>query len=246
MENKKEKYSNFDGMTSEIGDDMPWSDTTWSNAKGGAIDKYKNDFGRLAESKCPPGTYGTYPNCFSHKPDSKGGPRMVLSSIDNSTMPDSDQWSNHPGFLGGTWWKDFWRPGEAEKERATEARRSIEGRYPISGSCDLLTATSEEITGVMEKHNKASGKGAKRVAKRELPILKTRLGLVNKNMEVECQAEADEELRLAEMELANQQALQEMQQASSGSSISPTNLILGVVVIGGVLFGMSRLMRPKV
>jgi hypothetical protein len=65
-------------------------------------------------------------------------------------------------------------------------------------------------------------------------------------MDVECQSEKDEELRLAEIELANAQALQQMQQASEGSSISPTNLILGVVVIGGILFGMSRLMRPKV
>ena len=233
MENKKEKYSNFDGMSSEVANDMPWSDTTWSNAKG-------------YEGKCPPGTYGTYPKCYSPNPDSKGSPRMVMSSMDNSTMPDSDVWSNHPGFLGGSWWKDFWFPGKAEKERATEARRSIEGRYPIAGSCDLLTATSEEIMGAMNKHNKATKKGGKRVAKRELPILKKRLGLVNKNMDVECQSEQDEELRLAEIELANAQALQQMQQASEGSSISPTNLILGVVVIGGILFGMSRLMRPKV
>lgn len=221
MTNKTEKYSNFDGMASEVANDMPWSDTTWSNAQG-------------TESI----TLANHSNLR---------PRMVLSDNDNSTMPDSDVWSNHPGFLGGSWWKDFWFPGKASKERAEEARRSIEGRYAITGSCDLLTATSEEIGEAMSKHNKASGKGGKRVAKRELPILKKRLGLVNKNKEIECQSEEDEALRLAEMELINQQQIQQMQEASnSTSSISPVNLILGVVVIGGILFGMSRLMRPKV
>ena len=35
--------------------------------------------------------------------------------LDYSGMPDGDTWSNHPGFLGGTWFKDFFAPKKAEE-----------------------------------------------------------------------------------------------------------------------------------
>ena len=33
----------------------------------------------------------------------------------------------HPGFLGGTWWKDFWSPKKAEAERADKNLADIKG-----------------------------------------------------------------------------------------------------------------------
>jgi hypothetical protein len=73
MKDNMEKYINFDGMPSDVPNDMPWSNTRWSN-----FSNEKNDTITL-----------------SHH-DANIGPDSVL------TLPDSD-FSNHPGFLGITW-----------------------------------------------------------------------------------------------------------------------------------------------
>jgi len=264
MNKMKEKYLNFDGMPSEVPNDMPWSDTVWSNQSGRMTEDevvrvseiYGTALNAAGEQKCPPGTVGVWPECSSPMPgggrtqdtitldhyDNRLGPNMVLELPDSDSMgktPDSDQWSNHPGFLGGTWWKDFWRPGEAEKERAEEARRSIEAKYPVTGSCDLLTDTAYQIEERLDKHGGASGKGAKRVAKREIPILKNRLKTVARNRDTECEAEA---AAAANTMNASMLAAPPPQR---GTGITPTTLIIGALVIGGAIWGISRLTKPR-
>lgn len=241
MYKMKEKYLNFDGMTSEVPNDMPWSDTVWSNQTGITNDEVI----RVSE------VYGTALNASGQSSmtldhhDSRLGPNMVLELPDSDAMgrtPDSDVWSNHPGFLGGTWWKDLWRPGDAERERAEEARRSIEAKYPVTGSCDLLTDTAYQIEEKLDSHGGASGKGAKRVAKREIPILKKRLTTVARNRDTECDSEAAAAAQASQLQASMLQA----GPASQGAAkISPTMLLLGAAVIGGAVWGITKLMKPK-
>jgi len=43
------------------------------------------------------------------------------NNMTNSTQVESysdENFLNHPGFIGGTWWKDFWSPKKAEAERS--------------------------------------------------------------------------------------------------------------------------------
>jgi hypothetical protein len=208
----------FDGISTNVPNDMPWSDTVWSNAAGEksiTLDHHINL-----------------------------RPNMVLSDNDNSTMPDSDVWSNHPGFLWGTWWKDFWMPGKAEDEREDAARQKINARYPVTGSCDLLTETSEKVSNVIKSHSGASGRGAKRIAKRETPILQSRLKTIDQNKDIECAAEAEEEAQQQQLMLMMQQ--QSQQEQKPGMSQTTAIMIGGVVFLGVGYFLYKALTRPQV
>ena len=206
----------FDGMGVDVPNDMPWSDTVWSNAGGNetiTLDHHLNL-----------------------------RPNMVLSDNDNSTMPDSDIWSNHPGFLWGTWWKDFWMPGKAEDEREDDARQKINARYPVTGSCDLLTETSTKVGNVIASHKGASGRGAKRIAKRETPILQSRLKTIDQNKEIECASEAEEAAQQQQLMLMMQQG---QQQEKPGMSQTSALMIGGVVFLGVGYLLYKALTRPQ-
>ena len=286
---KNEKYINFDGMASQVPNDMPWGPTHWSNMQGtnwqqsgqalntgtdwqdasmNATGKSRSFWffdtdtnkadtdptddvgvGRRSRGEYNPDVpivnmSGAETITLDHHHNMSPNMELVLPDNDNSVMPDSDQWSNHPGFLGGTWWKDFWFPGKAEKERAAAARESIDSKFPISGSCTLLNSTVDKINNDIAYHNKATKRGPKRVAKRNIPLLKKKLSTVTTNRDIQCQAEEDERLaRQQENVVMQQQWAQQM--APPKSSISPVNMILGLVVIGGLVWGISRLARPK-
>jgi hypothetical protein len=224
--NMKEKYSNFDGMTSEVPNDMPWSNTRWSNFNQKdetiTLDHYDSNLG---------------PNSQLTLPDSDG-------SAPNMT---TETWSNHPGFIGGTWFKDFFRPGAAEKERAQDATSKIRARYPNSGSCDLLLDTEDRInSAIAAKANDAEngGRGARRVAKRELPILEQRLSSVSAAAESQCASENKASQAQQEQMMMMQQMTQ--QQVGGSKGINPLYIGLGVLAIGGLFFFMSRNKAPKV
>lgn len=209
-------FRSFDG----IGNDMPWNDTVWSNAGGGSL-------------------------TMSHHMNLR--PNMVLTDDDNSTMPDSDTWSNHPGFLGGTWWKDFWLPRAAEAEREQSARTSINQQYSSSGTCDQLTSTSDRLNAAIAQKEidlEEAGRGGRRVARREIPILSEKLTTVDKNMETQCALEAEEE---AEKQALYGQVSQLTQQQQKPGMSSTTTLMIGGVVLLGVGFLLYRaLSRPTV
>ena len=256
MKETKEEYLNFDGMASEVPNDMPWGDTHWSNLKGtewqqegyaGTVWQDVNLNASGGNMEGLPGMTGKYaygPETITlgHHQNLSPNMSLVLSDDDNSRMPDSDEWSNHPGFLGGTWWKDLWQPGEAEKERAEEARRSIEAKYPVTGSCDLLTGVSEQIKKAIAGHGGASKRGAKRVAKRSIPILKKKLSTVNANRDIQCASEDEDRMRDDQLNLLMQQ---QMQQPEEKKGVSAGNVIIGLVLIGGLIWGISRLAKPR-
>ena len=313
MREIEEKYSNFDGMMSEVPNDMPWGDTQWSSASGRPFTPPPSGRSVMGDpfptALSPANRTGEYnpdvpitnsvyneeerytsPNIVAspiyYSPndgrsagdwnptisiDSRtagpirpisivgdgqyvdwrppiqpatrgfsGGNNLVLADNDNSTMPDSDVWSNHPGFLGGSWWKDFWFPGKAEQERAAKAREAIDSKYPITGSCDILTATEGSINASLEQHSKATKRGPKRVAKRTIPILKNKLKTVTSNRQVQCDSEEQDQLQDDKLDMFMQQ---QMQQPESKEGMSATNIVLGLVIIGGLIWGVSRLSK---
>jgi hypothetical protein len=307
MKKIEEKYLNFDGVSSEVPNDMPWGQTNWSNLTGtdwqeegysgtGWQDANLNASGDAAIRLLPPdinrrknanlnatgdGGWKPAPPFFNTPPtqdrrSAKGetgfyhtspdasysnflpssnqqpsitlehhhqlSPNMVLEDNDNSTMPDSDIWSNHPGFIGGTWWKDFWFPKKAEAERAAKARESIDSKYPISGSCDVLTATAESINADLAHHAKATKRGPKRIAKRNIPILNNKLKTVVTNRDIQCESEAQDQLQDDKLDMFIQS---QMQQPEQKQGVSATNVILGLVIIGGLVWGISRLAKPQ-
>jgi len=188
-----------------------------------------------------PSNKGQQSITLDHHQNGRPNIDLVLGDDDNSSMPDSDQWSNHPGFLGGTWWKDFWFPGKAEEERAAKAREGIDSRFPISGSCDVLTNTEARINSELEGHSKATKRGPKRVAKRNIPILNNKLKAVSANREVQCASEEQDQIQDDQLTMFMQQQMQDPKQEEG---VSATNVILGLVIIGGLIWGISRLAKP--
>lgn len=217
---EQRSYSRFDG----IGNDFPWNNTRWSNF-----------------TNSPASTI-----TLSHYSD-RIGPNSVLTlpDSDSSTNPDSDNWSNHPGFIGGTWWKDFWFPREAEKERVQTARSKINERYSTTGTCDQLTSTSERLNAEIaqkEIDREEAGRGGRRVARRELPLLQDKLTRVDENMETQCAIEAQED---SEKQMMYGQ-LAQMQQQKPGMSQNTTLMIGGVVILGVGFLLYRALSRPTV
>jgi len=268
MKKTEDKYLHFDGMPSDVPNDMPWGQTQWNNlsgtewqeqgysgtdwqdanlnASGNSEDDEYNpnppitptsgrSVWRVLPPIAPKSDRSSYQNYSSNM-------SLVLPDNDNSIMPDSDQWSNHPGFLGGTWWKDFWFPGKAEKERAAAARESIDGKYPISGSCDVLTSTEAAIQASITNHGKATKRGPKRVAKRNIPILNNKLKTVSANRQVQCDSEAQDQAQNDRMDMFMQSQMQEKEKPEG---VSAVNVILGLVIIGGLVWGVSRLAKPQ-
>jgi hypothetical protein len=92
-------------------------------------------------------------------------------SMDYSAMPDSD-WSNHPGFLGGTWWKDFWQPKKAEAERYDSAVKSYNKKYPAQEDCDEIDDTINRIDKDLTRNANSGSKD--RVIKRNNRALENR------------------------------------------------------------------------
>ena len=45
---------------------------------------------------------------------------------------ENDQWSNHPGFIGGTWLGDIFTPKKNEKKRYNKAGEDKLKKYPLS------------------------------------------------------------------------------------------------------------------
>ena len=80
---------------------------------------------------------------------------------------------NHPGFIGGTWWKDFWSPKKAEAERAGDNLASIKGSCG-SNYADMDCSQLNDAYWCLddEKQDALAGstgsKGARRVRDRAL------------------------------------------------------------------------------
>lgn len=231
MENK---FLNFDGMTSEVANDMPWSDTVWSNQAGKVTEeqivKVTEIIGTALNASGDSITLDHHTN---------SGPKvLVLSEDDNSKMPDSDEWSNHPGFLGITWSK---KKAESQREAAEQVK--VNANYPNSGSCAVLTDSLDRLQGDIEKleaNKDGGGKGAKRVNARARKTRKIRKSSVSSGQEASCEGEEAAFQREAQ---TTQQLVLQGGTTSSSAPISPLNIGLGVLVLGGIVFGIIQMTK---
>ena len=236
MENK---FLNFDGMPSDVPNDMPWSDTTWSNQSGEVTEE---DVVRVAT------IYGTALNasgkslCGGEAPPipNRSGKSLCGGEsppIPNSKMPDSDVWSNHPGFLGITWSKS-----KAESERYQKELNKVNGQFPNTGTCAVLTDSLDRIDSDLANlnANKDGGsKGAKRVNARGRKARNARRKGIASGAAAAC---AGEEAAF-QRDVSTQQQMFLQSGVAPQSAISPINLILGFLVLGGVGFGIYKMSK---
>ena len=176
---------------------------------------------------------------------------------------------NHPGFIGGTWWKDFWNPKKAEAERAENNLNDIKascgsnfGDMDCSGLNDaywcLDDAKQDALAG------STSSRGARRVRDRALGNLGPLINSVESYQNSrDCEGatsgldKAYEDIdiyqrEIAETNLENEQRLAELQgqtqlmfmQQKMQSDKEKKNLMyIGAGIIGVMLVVM--MMRKK-
>ena len=54
-------------------------------------------------------------------------------------------WFNHPGFIGGTWFRDFFAPKKAEKERYNNSRALENRRLDFKNKWDELDCSQKKL-----------------------------------------------------------------------------------------------------
>ena len=229
-----DKFLNFDGMPSDVPNDMPWSDTTWSNQAGQLTEQEAIDVSTI---------YGTALNASGQESltldhHMNMSPNMVLTDDDNSKMPDSDNWSNHPGFLGITW-----SSAKAESERYQKELNKVNGQYPNTGSCAVLTDSLDRIDSSLASLNAnkdAGGKGAKRVNARGRKARNARRGSIASGATAAC---AGEEAAWQRQQVELPQLMLQAGAQTKQAGMSSTNLILGFLVLGGIGYGLYKMAK---
>ena len=90
---------------------------------------------------------------------------MFLDSDSNTDISSfgDENFSNHPGFIGGTWFKDLTQPGKAESERYDDEVKKQKGNcdYAAGDSCADLLDCKQYFQGIYN-----SNTGNSRVPKR--------------------------------------------------------------------------------
>ena len=162
-------------------------------------------------------------------------------TLDYSGMPDSDQWSNHPGFLGGTWWKDFWFPKKAEKERYDKAVDSYKKKYPLGDDidCDTIDETISDIDNAIVR-NANSGAKNRVVTRNSRALENRRLDFKQRWEDEDCsQQRIDEQRREFEQNIQgmfNQANLRSAERKTDDKTLQNVALGVGALVIGAVVY----------
>jgi hypothetical protein len=162
-------------------------------------------------------------------------------TMDYKVMADSDQWSNHPGFIGGTWWKDFWSPKKAEKERYDSAVADKKNKYKLGADidCDTIDDTISKIDNAIVRNANSGGKD--RVVSRESRALE------NRRLDFKARWEADDcsqerlDAQKAEFEqniqgMFNQANLRSAERKTDYKTLQSVALGVGALVIGAVVW----------
>jgi len=165
---------------------------------------------------------------------------MDSNFLEDGTMPDSDRWSNHPGFIGGTWWKDFWSPKAAEKERHNKEQGKVNNSNPFSedDTCDELDEKIEKLDSQINKISVGGGK--ERVQSRQLKTREVRrLDIKDMWNKKDCSQQLIDE-QAAEFDAKVAKLFGEAQSRVDARSKEDNSLMnvaigVGVLVVGGVL-----------
>jgi len=163
--------------------------------------------------------------------------------LDYSGMPDGDTWSNHPGFLGGTWWKDFWQPKKAEEERYQAKLKSVKEQYKLTDDCDEIDATINDIDKALTKNANSGAKD--RVIKRTNRALENRrLDFKDKWDDNDCTQKridaADLEYQREIQAMFDQANQRSFQRKTEDKTLTNVALGVGALVIGVVAYMAIR------
>jgi len=158
---------------------------------------------------------------------------------------EDDQWSNHPGFLGGTWFGDIFTPKKNEKKRYDKAVEDKLNKYPISKEidCDGIDDTIGSIDKALTKNANSGSK--ERVIRRESRALENRrVDFKDEWDKQDCSNQKLEE-QAAEFDTNIQKMFNEANQKSLARKTEDktlTNVALGVgaLVIGVVTYVALR------
>lgn len=103
---------------------------------------------------------------------------MFIDSESNQGISSfaDENFLNHPGFIGGTWWKDTFNPKKAEAERydAEKAKQKSNCPYEAGDSCVDLKDCKDYFQGLYNKNT-----GNSRVPKRIRKAASHHMGKVN-------------------------------------------------------------------
>lgn len=158
---------------------------------------------------------------------------------------EDDQWSNHPGFIGGTWWKDFFNPKKAESERYDSAVKDKLNKYPISEGidCDSIDDTIGVIDKALTKNANSGSK--ERVINRESRALENRrLDFKDEWDKQDCsQQKLDEQA--AEFDTNIQKMFNEANQKSLARKTEDKTLTYVALGVGALVIGVVTYVALK-
>lgn len=193
------------GPAKSVPNEFPWGNTHWANFNN------KNQTFHL-----------------SHH-DSRLGPNTVLElpdSDNNNPKLDSDKFLNHPGLFGITW-----SPKKAEAERLAEVRAEVAQKYPVTGSCAVLTNSVDNITAELIRWQYDS-ETKSRVKTRYLTALSERKSILDSNRTAACIAEA-------QFKKSQDSLLERLNQPEP--LVNSTNILLSVLILMGGFYMLKKI-----
>jgi hypothetical protein len=239
-----EKYNNFDGSQwANEGDEKQvftgFDGSQWANDgiekqvfTGFEGNNDTNQTTQLTEDEVVRVSeiYGTALNYDGMSPNME----LELPENDNSQMPDSDLWFNHPGLFGITWSS---KKREANREKDEQAK--VNANFPNTGSCAVMTDSLNRLNGDLDNlyaNSESGGRGAKRVNARATKTREIRLASVQSGKDSACAGEEANFQRDAQL---TQQLMS--QGSTTPTGLTPMNIGIGVLLLGGIVFGITRM-----
>lgn len=239
-----EKYNNFDGSQwANEGDEKQvftgFDGSQWANDgiekqvfTGFEGNNDTNQTTQLTEDEVVRVSeiYGTALNYDGMSPNME----LELPENDNSQMPDSDLWFNHPGLFGITWSS---KKREANREKDEQAK--VNANFPNTGSCAVMTDSLNRLNGDLDNlyaNSESGSRGARRVNARATKTRERRLANVQSGKDSACAGEEANFQRDAQL---TQQLMS--QGSTTPTGLTPMNIGIGVLLLGGIVFGITRM-----
>ena len=221
-----EKYKNFDGSqwANDGIENQVFTGFDGNNNTNQTTQLTEDEVVRVSE------IYGTALNYDGMSPNME----LVLPENDNSQMPDSDLWFNHPGLFGITWSS---KKREANREKDEQAK--VNANFPNTGSCAVMTDSLNRLNGELDNlyaNSESGSRGARRVNARATKTRERRLASVQSGKDSACAGEEANFQRDAQL---TQQLMS--QGSTTPTALSPLNIGIGVLLLGGIVFGITRM-----
>jgi len=149
---------------------------------------------------------------------------------------DLGEFQNAGGWLGA-----FLNPFDSNKERkkreATTSKAEVNARYPATGSCAILTRSSERLDEELSGYvNGDFNRKERKVAERMIPILEEKQTILDENTDSQCDSEGQQSSEL--------KGLFASQTQDGGNKANPTAvLVVGGLVLTAVAFGIYKIIK---